>query len=139
MSEKSFGDKLVKVKFLKNVGHWTEGQEAEVTAEQAQAMCTVRKKHNGYELVDHRTAISIEELEKLKAMPFDKSQLTTDELKALGGKNVVVIPKEELEKPFAASFKVSKDPAEAASDVLTAELNEKNSSAPKKGKANAHP
>lgn len=121
-------EKLVKVKILKNVGIWTQGQEVEVPESQAIAMCTVRKKHNGYELVDHRTAISVEEFEKIKAAPFDQSQLTVEELRDLGMKNVTPLPKAELERAFHPGFIETKDPAEGASAKQSLEMNEKNPS-----------
>lgn len=119
-------EKLVKVKILKNVGTWTQGDEVEVTESQAKAMCTVRKKHNGYELVDHRTAITIEELEKIQSAPFDSSQLTIEELKDLGLKNVTILPQTELHRPFHPGFVETKDPAEMESAKVSIELNEKN-------------
>lgn len=117
-------EKLVKVKILKNVGTWVEGQDVEVTESEARAMCTVRKKHNGYELVDHRTAITLEEFEKIRNLPIDKGGLTVEELKALGLKNVVELPKSELERPFHPGFVETRDPGEGASAKASVELNQ---------------
>jgi hypothetical protein len=126
------GEKLVKLKILKNVGHWMQGDEVEVPESQAIAMCTIRKKHNGYELVDHRTAMTMEELEKIKAAPFDHSQLTVEELKDLGLKNVTPLPKADLERPFHPGFTETKDEAEGQSARQSIEMNEKNLSSKKK-------
>lgn len=117
---------LVKVKILSSVGQWMAGDEVEVTPEQAKAMCTPRKKNNGYELVEHRHAITMDELQKIKDLPRDKSLLTVDDLKELGLKNVVETPKEEIEKPFHPGFKDTKDSAEGASALQTLNSNEKN-------------
>src|SRR4051812_42683062 len=102
---------LVKVKILKNVGPYLEGQIVEVSETDANAMCTVRKFHNGYTLIEHRTAIALEDFEKLKALPVDQTDLTVEEAAALGLKNIVEIPKSEMERPFHPGFVESKDPA----------------------------
>lgn len=125
-------EKLVKVKILKNVGTWTEGQEVAVTESQAKAMCTVRKQHNGYGLVDYRTAINLDEFNRIKSLPVDKGGLTVDEAKDLGIKNITVIPKEDLERPFHPGFIENKDPAEMASSKVATDLNESNPSSRRK-------
>jgi hypothetical protein len=125
-------EKLVKVKILKNVGTWMEGDEVEVTQAQAQAMCTIRKKHNGYELINHRTAITMDEFNKIKELPVDLGGLTVEEAKAMGVKNTTVVPKQDLERPFHPGFVETKDPAEMASSKVSVEINANHSSNRKK-------
>ena len=116
-------EKLVKVKILKNVGTWSQGDEVEVSESQAKAMCTTRKVHNGYDLVDYRTAITMDELDKIRSIPIDMGGLTVDEAAAMGLKNTVEVPKEEVRRPFHPGFVDKKDPEEMASAKVSIEMN----------------
>ena len=122
------GEKLVKVKMLKNAGQFMAGQEVEVLESQAKSMCEVRKRHNGYGLVDYRVAMDLEEFMKIKAAPVELGGLTIDEAKELGIKNVVKTPQSELDKPFHAGFEEKKDPLEGASAKFSEKINQQRKS-----------
>jgi hypothetical protein len=103
-------EKKVRVKILVPVGHYSMGQEVEVSQADALAMCTVRNRHDGHGLVKYQTAMTVEDFEKLKSTPVDKGGLTQDELAALGEKNIVQTPPDPaFEKKLAAAKKASQE------------------------------
>jgi len=118
-------DKKVKLKILKNVGPYLEGQEVDVSEADAVALCTVRKVYNGYEAVDFQCAMRAEDYERLKALPVDQGGLTVDEAQALGLRNVVALPQSELERPFHPGFTEHKDGSEGVSAKASVEYNAK--------------
>ena len=82
----------VKIKVLAYVGSHKPGDVIEVDEAVAKSMCTVRKKNTGDGLVDFRTAMTMAEVEEIKAQPIDKFALSQGELAMLGIKNVVETP-----------------------------------------------
>lgn len=99
--------KKVKVKIMAHVGKYQPGDIAEVPADQAEFMCEIRKRNNGHELVEYRTAMLLSEYEAVKDLPIDKGGLSQFELAQTGEKaNVVKTPADpKFEAQLAARKK----------------------------------
>lgn len=85
-------ENLVKVVILMHVMNWIPGTTAEVTAEEAEALCKVNSKNDGHKVVQYQKAMRVEDFEKMKAQPVNKGGLTQGELTELGLKNTVATP-----------------------------------------------
>ncbi len=113
----------VEVRILKHVGPHKPGDVIKVSAQDAEAMCTVRMKSDGAKLIPHRNAMPLAEWEQIKAAPLDKGGLTQGEMSALGVKNVTQPPKdpvfearlESLRNGSAAGFSEERSPEDDAS------------------------
>lgn len=121
-------EKLVKVKMLKSAGTYVQGQEIEVSESQAKALCEPRRKNNGTQVVEFRLAMLLHEYQEKISQPIDIGGLTLAESKELGIKNVVEIPKADLNRPFAPGFAEVKDPMEGSSAKMAEQLNQNHAS-----------
>lgn len=75
---------LVKIKFLKNVGHYVEGQEIEIAQDQADALCAPRERYDGEKLVKWQAAATVEQLSKAQALTLEQGGFSLDEERKLG-------------------------------------------------------
>lgn len=116
----------VTVKILKHCMQWKPGDDALVSQAEAEAMCQVRKRHNGTTVEDYRVAMPLDEFERIRNAPVELGGLTLDEARALGIKNVTQSPPLPEFSPFGPHFGESKDPAELESAKLSAEINHHN-------------
>jgi hypothetical protein len=132
---------LVKVKILKSIGHYTAGQDVEVSKEVAAQLCAVREKNDGVNLVQFQCAITFEDLKKAQEMHVLNGGLSLDEARALGVKKPSVPPEvaagpiaphlpplpekkeESLASQEKASFTEDKSPDEGKSAKAAMELN----------------
>lgn len=77
----------VKLKFLKPVGQWSYGEEAEVSKEEAEHLLKPRHKHVGQEIKQYHVAIPAEQFERLSRSGSMGETLA--EAKARGARTVV--------------------------------------------------
>jgi hypothetical protein len=141
----------VKVKILAHVGPHKPGDVVGVSKEHAEFMCTPRKRSlGGGDFEDYRTAITVEEFEKLKNADLDHGGLTQGELEAMGEKFTVQTPHDpvfeaQLEakrlglekdaKKKAAKAKAEKDAEDEIDEELDDETAEPSEKSGKKKKS----
>ncbi len=79
----------MKVKILAYVQNFEPGQIVDLPDDIAKQMTQIRKRHNGYELIEYRTAMPLEEAIEIESREIPIEELTQAEADAMGIKNVV--------------------------------------------------